>query len=319
VRHKKIRLANLSREEMEEYRYLYETADMSTPFHNINFLIALNNTRINLTLKFYVLWGEGKIIAMMPYFSHQKSLDLSMSSIPYGGYGGFLYKIENKEKITTYLNNKKFSTLLTLLNSYKDPFYNELSYLGKEKHSTWVINTAINYENIFQNLHPKTRNQIRKSNKSDVVIKDIESIQEVESVVNLYKKLVIKHTIKKPYSDKLFYELFLANQKDNNIQIKLAVFNNQTIAYSIFLKNKKQVFYWMNASDREHSKLNATNGILNSVLESSSRESGIKELNLGAVPYGNCGLNHFKKRWNASEQEYYSYSSSLYRLAKGLV
>jgi lipid II:glycine glycyltransferase (peptidoglycan interpeptide bridge formation enzyme) len=305
----------LSEIENKLYKNLYDTSSVSTPFHNMGFLEILKKTRKNLLLKFLILYKGNTIIAIMPYFLNRYTFDFSMSSLPYGCYGGFIYEDKYKEQIRVFLQENKFISLVSIINSYKDSIYNDLKYCKVKTYSTWVIDTKPSYEEIFKNLHSKTRNQIRKSIKSNVIIRNMETIEEVESVLRIYSQLVKKHKIKKSYSDQIFYELFFASLKDDNIIFKIAEYENKIISYSIFLYNKKQLFYWMNASDLSYSKLNATNGILNFMLEELSNNN-IEELNLGAIPYDNIGLHHFKSRWNAIEKTYYSYHSFMYDFIK---
>ena len=316
MQYKLVKKNILSKIEDKLYKNLYDTSSVSTPFHNMFFLRILKKTRKNLLLKFLLLYRDNTIIAIMPYFSNRYTFNFSMSSLPYGCYGGFLYEDKHKEEISLFLQQNKFISLVSIINSYKDSIYNDLKYCKVQKYSTWVIDTKPSYEEIFKSLHSKTRNQIRKSVKSNILIKNMETIEEVESVLRIYKQLVKKHKIRKPYSDQMFYELFFTSLKDNNIIFKIAEYKDEIIAYSIFLCNNKQLFYWMNASDLSYSKLNATNGILNLILQEASNDNTIEELNLGAVPYDNIGLHHFKNRWNAIEKTYYSYHSFVYYLIK---
>jgi lipid II:glycine glycyltransferase (peptidoglycan interpeptide bridge formation enzyme) len=315
-----MKLHNITLSKLDEdvYNNFFNTSKYSTPFHNLNFLKALEQTRKILVLKFLVLYKNNQIIGIMPYFSHKYFLNFSMNSLPHGCYGGFLYQSENKEEIFKYLEKNKFISLLSTINSYKDTIYNNFKYCKKTKYSTWIIDTKASYDDIFLNLHSKTRNQIRKALKSNIVIRDIQRIEDVDGVLKIYRQLIEKHKIKKPYSNQIFYELFSATLYDENIIFKVAEYENKIIAYSIFLRNKNDIFYWMNASNPAYSKLNGTNGILNEILVLASNSDEIEELNLGAVPYENTGLYHFKNRWNAIEKEYFCYDSFLYDFIKSI-
>jgi hypothetical protein len=316
IKYKLLTKKVLSKMEDEIYMNLYNTSLLSTPFHNLVFLRVLEKTRKSLLLKFLVLYRDNEIIAMMPYFSHKYLLSLSMNSLPHGCYGGFLYHPQHNKDIEKYLKNNKFISPLSIINSYEDSLYSNLKYFKKKKYSTWTIDMRFSYDNIFQNLHSKTRNQIRKALKSGIVIRDIKRIEEVNDVLKIYSQLIEKHKIKKPYTNEIFSKLFFSSLQDSNIIFKVAEYEGKIIAYSIFLRNKNHLFYWMNASDILYSKLNATNGILNTILLLATSDNNIEELNLGAVPYDNTGLHHFKNRWNAIEREYYSYHSLIYYFIK---
>jgi len=296
---------NLTLEEIDinSYKFLYNNSEYSTPFHSIEFLDSIQKSRKDLVLKFNILYLEDKILGIMPFFK-KKFFPFVVVSLPYGCYGGYLY-LKKDEYIFKESINKIFkSKIFFKINSYNNEIYKMIKNVRCTIQHTWVIETSDKYENIFQRLHSKTKNQIRKSVKEGIVVKNLLYEEELEQVISIYSQLIKKHNIKKPYNRALFESLYKYNISSDNILFKIAKKDDKVIAYSVFLKNNFQIFYWMNASHKDYTKFNGTNAILNDIIYYSTMNK-IEELNLGAIPLGNKGLEHFKKRWNATKKSYY--------------
>ena len=305
----------LSKVEKIKYLKLLDESEFSTNFHSLKFLQIIENIRPDLKLKFNIIYENSEIVAIMPFFQ-KKYFPLSLSSLPYGCYGGFLYKNKSKEKVVAFLKNYKYR-LFTVIASYNDDIYEGESLNGIE-YSTWIIKCNNSYNDFFTALHHKTRNQIRKAYKNGIVVKDIKTEEELNIVYDIYEDLILKHKIKKPYPKKLFIELFDASLNSDEIFFKLAVLEGKVTAYSIFLNNKRTIFYWLNASDPELNKFNGTNAILDTIVKY-AYSNKIIEINLGAVPYGNDGLHHFKSRWKAEEFKYKSFFSKIYKMKRKVI
>lgn len=293
------------------YIKLLKESDVSTPFHNLSFLLSLDKSMKNISLYFYIVEKNKNYIAVMPFFSY-KYIPFSMKSLVYGCYGGFIYLQENEKDLVLFFKKNRFSKLLTEVVSYYDnKFYEQMLYLSKKDLKTWILKIPDNHNDFFKSIHSKTRNQIRKAYKENVVVTKINSKKELEKVQLIYMQLVAKHNIQKPYSLKLFEELFKCSIETNDILFKVAKIEDDIIAFSIFIIGDKDLFYWINASDAKYLKYNGTNAILDSVINYAIKNN-IKELNMGAVPVGNDNLLHFKTRWGAIEKIYYSYSTDLF-------
>lgn len=302
----KIKSKRISNIDLELYNRLFLFSEASTPFHSLDFLNVLKKLRKDIILRFWVLADNHRTIAIMPYFTY-RFFPVKKKSLLYGCYGGFLYQKEDKELVSDFI--KKFSTQYKIVvqDYHNSNLYSHCPFALQ--HQTWVIDTRINYEEWWAKLHYKTRNQIRKAQSAESIVKDIETKEELKQVLDIYKQLVQKHTIAQPFKDSLFETLFAMSKKGKNIFFKLAKLEKKVIAFSIFLCNQTEVFYWINASDKAFQSYNGTNNILNTMLVHCTHNKDIKRLNMGAVPRGNASLLHFKKRWGAEPVNYYQYSS----------
>lgn len=298
--------------DIEYYNQFIKKCNNVTPFHNMEWLLIINEIRKDLNLKFFIIKENEKYIAIMPFFE-KYNMTFIMSSLPYSCYGGFAYNSINEKEIKIFLKeNNIFKNKITMIVSKDDLYCNLLSF--RETLYTYVINCNNNYDTVFSRFSTKTRNQVRKALKSDVEYKLAETDQEVNECIELYNLLIKKHNIKRPYNRNLFY--LLKKYNNTSINFWIAKYNGTVIAYSVFVSSSDAIFYWLSSFDNKFSKLNAPLGILSIIIQKACKDNKI--VNLGAVPYDNEGLKHFKKGLGAEEVGYGFYYSTGYAFIKKL-
>ncbi|EPJ45833.1 MAG: hypothetical protein OFPII_24810 [Osedax symbiont Rs1] len=284
---RQIKLNNLNEELYN--KFFYCTKD-SSPFLSLSWLKSITHSSYSYSLKFLEISQFDSVVGYLPYF--EKFYGLIKLCNVWGGYGGYV-SIKKLEL------NKVFCLCVFKQYKYKDNVLKSSLFLHKEKLSTWIkiINTP--YDITFSALHKKTKNQIRKANKSDLLYIDVKSITMVEECYSIYRMLVKKHNITTVLSIETFHSL----SKFDDVDFIASISKGKVIAYSVFLYSNTECFYWLNASNPNYSTLNATNGMLDKIIFKLSG-STINVLNFGAVPLDNTGLHHFKSRWGAIEREY---------------
>lgn len=271
------------------YNSLYESSYNVNPFLSLDWLIAISKSSFGYSLRFIEFYHDDEILGYYPFWERFYGI-VKVSNI-WGGYSGYVAKQSiNWKGVRGVIKQNNFNTQDLPMIS-----------LSKKDYVTWIKDIRPSYDDIMSSVHPKTRNQIRKSEKYNLYYKDINSKEEVIKCYDIYKKLIRKHDISKSLSIDTFFELI----NSNNIYFIGCFYQGEIIAYSVFLKHKEQSFYWLNASNDQYSKLNPTNGILNFFIKK-AKEIGIQSINFGAIPYGNRGLSHFKSRWGVEEYKYYS-------------
>lgn len=300
----------------EEYKKIFDYSDVSTPFHSLEWLeiMLLINKDSELKYKIITETQTAKVLAIMPFWG-LKNKPFRMFT-PLGGYTGFIYDINNKNTVLDFLKNHNFVKLFSHIIIFDDDIYDNFKYLIKNKtnYSTWIIDTTIDFDTFIAKINGKTRNQIKKAFKEEVEFKNIETKEELEECKNLYSFLVSKHNIKNPYSIFLFEKIYEYSLKNPNMFFKIAKYNDETIAYMICFKSRKQMFYWMTSSNPNFSKLNAQNGLLATFIELCCKDPDIKIFNMGGIQEGNESLLHYKISWASEEKKYYGYSSILKKL-----
>ena len=307
-----LRLGNICYSQIDSASYdaLFHSAENATPFHSRSWMNMVASARKDLEPKVLVVYDNDREIAYLPYFTivGRPAFWLFM---PYGAYSGFIYSSLNKTEISDFLMQKRFARLFTQVVIFEDTIYKELSYLHEvpEKYSTWILPTNRSYSDVFSDFPSKTKNQIRKAFKADVLYKKIDTERELEECKALYSILVEKHRILNPYILKLFEHIYKISLQQSNIVFNIATQNDRVIAYSVFLTSRTHVFYWLNASDPAMAALNATNGLLAQMIQYCCEQPDVRMINFGAVPSGNEGLLQFKKNWGTIEIKYGYYNS----------
>ena len=303
----KVDLKNL---DVKHYKEFIETCDNATPFHNIEWLIIINEIRDDLNLKFYFIKENNKTLAVMPVYE-KYNIKFIMSSLPYSCYGGFVYSSLYRNEIEKFLKDVGLFKFKIVSIFTRDNLYSGLLY-GSQKLYTYTVDCSDDYNTVFSKFSTKTRNQVRKANKSGIEYKLVDKDEEVKDCISLYKLLIKKHRIKSPYNNKLFY--LLKEYNGRNLYFYIAKYNGIVIAYSVFINSKNSVFYWLSAFDNKYSKFNAPLGILSTMIDKACEKK--QSLNLGAVPYGNDSLKHFKEGLGAEMVEYRQYYSAIFKVIK---
>ncbi len=299
------------------YQELLSKSQRATPFHSIDFLTLMYKSYPKNKLKFTVIYQGENIVAMMPCFLKRNN-PLRMKSSLLGCYGGFVYCEENRKEIIQHLSQNRIVQPFSSVISFSDDLLGATNKWHKDENSTWIMNTEGSYEELYKSIHYKTRNQIQKSIKSNVKTTDISTKGELEQVRTIYKNLIKKHNISKPFSDLFFDTAFEMSLTSRNLLFKIAKVEETVISFSFFVCSEKDMFYWINASAPEHLNLNGTNALLNDAIKICA-ESNIKTLNFGGVPASNKGLLHFKKRWNTYEHKYATYTNNFFHKLKHLI
>lgn len=313
----KYRHINYDELDQKKYLEMFNKAAVATPFHSLQWLDIMKDLRHDLELKFVLINDDtAQTIAYMPYFS-KENIPITMASSIVSGYGGFIYEECNKETIRKFINRKNFCKLISIINIYEDSLYAELDYLHLRLASTWILDCTKRYEEIFEGIASKARNQIRRAFKSDIIYTDISTDSQIQDCKNLYNQLVEKHSIEEPYPTLLFDKLFQASLEKQDIMFKVAIYKNKVISFCVFITAKRHMFYWLNASDKNYSSLNATNGLLANMIEWCSQNHDMEIFNFGAVPHENSGLMHFKTNWGAYEKKCNVFVTKVYSMIRG--
>lgn len=244
---------------------------------------------------------------------------------PYG-YGGPIIleinNIENKDELIEEFNKeleKKFESenIVSSFLRFHPLLKNELLLKNNFEIEYNRDTIAINLESeniIWDNIHSKCRNMIRKAEKNNIqiVIKDNPTDKEIEEFYNLYKETMIKNNATKYY---LFSKTFFINTfelLEKNIKLVNAVYENKIISSAIILEYGDYLHYHFSGSDSNFKKLAATNLLLYKVALY-GYENKIKYFHLGGGYLGNNdSLFKFKETFNKKEKYEFFIGKKIY-------
>lgn len=277
-----------------EYRALCSKGVNFTPFHSYDWLSCIDKANPKYKLKVLCVYDDGRLVAAIPFCDYIHAPFFMVSGI-YNTYGGFVYIEKYRDIINTQF--KPF----TCINSFNTPELKGSSNYYTSKNTTYLLDIDNTYDNIISSIHSKTRNQIKKSHKSDIKIEILGNNQKhLTQCMDLHKTLMAKHTVSKSFTSEFLLSIF--SHSTPYLRTYIAIHNDDVIAYATFLFSDSEIFYFMSSFNSEYAAMNPINGILDRVIHDFCNSS-FKHINFGSVPLGNTKLTHFKERWGAKSHE----------------
>ncbi len=220
-----------------------------------------------------------------------------------------------KKQLIKYLQSKSKASFIEL---WLPPIINAdpLKEMGFQvtPFYTSIVNLAKNEEQLWTNIHQKTRNQIRKAQKSGVQI-----IKDGSAYLAEYYAMV-KETLGSEGVSVLplrFYEKVLNVLEPKKMaRLFIAIHNGKAISGAIFLFHKDTVYYWHGASLREYLSVSPNNLIQWELIKLSRQEGYIKYDLLSIEPDRLPGIANFKMRFGGETKTYHrcSWKTPFYRL-----
>ena len=179
----------------------------------------------------------------------------------------------------------------------------------REVNSEWNYTHVLSLEEGFDYLwknkfNRKSRNAIRKAEKSEIEVLNENSLQNFREYYELYVKSSKRWGYKKPPHPLELYEN-MCKFGSPHVQLRLAVKDDNVIAGLVSLYYGKNVFYWISAYLQEYHVYRPTNLLLKDSVEQACDE-GYKYYNFGAS--GNLeGVRKFKESFGAERVELKKY------------
>jgi len=177
-------------------------------------------------------------------------------------------------------------------------FIIDKGYRNVRRYATFRVNLRIEMEELWRNLHKKTRNAIRKAMKRGVRLKEVKDTEELESYYRLYLQTQKRHGTP-PHNYILFERLHDAFGIKGKIRMLLAEYRGRPIAGVIMFHHDKTIFWWNNVTDIKHRSLNPTNLLLWNMIEWGV-QNGYHILDLGRTRKGTT-IYRFKSGWGGLE------------------
>lgn len=153
-------------------------------------------------------------------------------------------------------------------------------------------------ETIWENIHSKNRNMIRKAEKNGIEIKHGKGMDLMEKFMEIYNKTMDKDHAEAYYYFKLpFYES-IHNDLYDNYEMFYAEYEGKIIAMSIMIFANGRLNYHLSGSDIEYRNLAPSNLLLYKAALWGC-EQGMKTFHLGGgVGSGEDNLYKFKAAFN---------------------
>ena len=258
---------------------------------------------------YYIVVDDNEILAVYPMMLKKGKLGIVYNSLPfYGSHGGILSTSDN----ATNMLIKKINEISTLNdtasnmyvsnlfenNSNKDFIYNiEDSRIGQITPIEFNENIE---ENLMESFHYKTRNMIRKAQKSDIGVHidnnafdflEITHKENMEAIGGKAKSSKFFELIKKYFESNLDYDIYVANKDGIYISAMLVFYYNNVVEY--FTPVVKVEY-------RSFQPLSLL--IFQAMVDNSNKK--FKWWNWGGTWLSQDGVYRFKSRFGAIDKEY---------------
>ena len=255
----------------------------------------------------YLLYYESNgLKAIYVYMRRQTAIEGFFDSITPYGYGGVLFEGDTSE-----------TNLQSFWKSYMDEMAKEhivdnfvryhpvLKNAGLMKHVSNVIDLGktiamdlTSPEVIWENIHSKNRNMIRKAEKNGIVIEHGQGMDLFDKFIEIYNATMDKdHAEEYYYFKRPFYES-IHNDLRNNYELFYAKLEDKIIAMSIMIFANGRLNYHLSGSDIEYRNLAPSNLLLYKAALWGC-EKGMKTFHLGGgVGSGEDNLYKFKAAFN---------------------
>jgi lipid II:glycine glycyltransferase (peptidoglycan interpeptide bridge formation enzyme) len=216
------------------------------------------------------------------------------------------------KEIIKYCTNNSIAVLK--MHSFATPFGTEiLQELGFSVSKRWefLVDIDMSEDELWEKLHGKKRNLIRKGQKTNLVIKKAQQIDEFMHFRNLAvatwkRKIDSGITFPSPGNEK-YYQLLKDEIVDKNLgKLYLAYNGDEPVAGAFFAGYNKKVYYMLSSANEQGLKASAPDLLLWTSMTEYMKEGyevfnlgGLSEDELEGQPLEKSGLYHFKKRFSA--------------------
>lgn len=167
-----------------------------------------------------------------------------------------------------------------------------------ERTSTHALHVEKDYDRVFARYNATTRNQVRKTRRLAVQVRDARGPDEVAAYYEVHRLHALQHGgFGQLYPLELFVELTALT---GAVRLLVAEWEGRIIAGGLFFVDGCSVLYWHAASDRAYSHCFPAFAVLDHAIQWAC-ERGAAFVNFGGSG-GIDSLERFKEAWGASRE-----------------
>lgn len=301
----------LNHEWENKYEKFVYDHDASMLYHSLKYRDLLIEL-LNVEAHYIIAIVQDEIVGVLPLMIKNGMYGDVVNSLPfYGSNGGVLAKNdETFQFLIDYYNNnvvkKETTAAATIISNplLSNQDYSRVISNLKDFRIGQFTNIAFdsNYEeNLMSLFHYKTRNMIRKSVKSDIVISVDNLKLDFLYQVHLENMKVIGGKPKNESFFKIFPSIYKANQ---DYKIYVASIKKELIAGLLLFYHKNTVEYYTPVIKSEFRDKQPMSLLIFQAMKDAS-EQGYKFWNWGGTWETQEGVYRFKKRWGSFDEKYY--------------
>jgi FemAB-related protein (PEP-CTERM system-associated) len=237
-------------------------------------------------------------------------------SLPFCEYGGMILRSELAPEETEQTARSLLSASAELARNAKAEYVEvrepqsltenlqAAKYNQSQQYVTFRIDLTKGKEQLWKCLDKKTRNAVRKAEKSGLTLKTTEEAKQLKDYFGLYLQTQ-KRLGSPPHSYRLFQNLFETFSKSGKVSIRIGYYKQRPIAGVIVFMHNGRIFWWNNAADARYRRLDPTNLLLWNIIEWGA-EKDFHVMDMGRTRKDTT-IYHFKSGWGGNEVPIHDY------------
>ncbi|MBO7493970.1 MAG: GNAT family N-acetyltransferase [Bacteroidales bacterium] len=269
---------------------------------------------------FLLYYEESSLRAIYVYMRRLTDIEGVFDSITPYGYGGVLFEGDDSEENkasfwSEYMTTMEHEHIVdnfvryhpVLRNAWSMKSISNVIDLGKT-----IAMDLSSPEIIWENIHSKNRNMIRKAEKNGIVIEHGKGMNLFDKFIEIYNATMDKdHAEEYYYFKRPFYES-IHNDLSDNYEMFYAKLEEKIIAMSIMIFANGRMNYHLSGSDMQYRHLAPSNLLLYKAAQWGC-EQGFKTLHLGGgVGSGEDNLYKFKVAFNKKSDFQFSIGKQIF-------
>lgn len=222
-------------------------------------------------------------------------------SLPFADYGGPCADDEKTAKMLIAKAEEKAGELGADFMEIRAPheryfrMFEEQGFRKRDDYCTFVLD--ISSTQLWESIGKKTRNAVRKAEKSGVEVSDAESRADLKDFYTLYLKTMKR--IGSPPQPYKYFEKIWEYFYPELLKIRFADYMEKRVSGMMFFLYRDAVHYSYSCSLSEHLELRPNNLVLWSTIEWGA-ENNFKYFDFGRTR-PNSGVYLFKKAWGGKQ------------------
>jgi lipid II:glycine glycyltransferase (peptidoglycan interpeptide bridge formation enzyme) len=251
-------------------------------------------------------YEKERIKAIFPFIIVKSKIFKTRAiSLPFIEETGIMgeYTSQDIKEIIKICKEKKVDKIEIRTNKFHPQYeHQEKEFLKagliKNKNKYEMIAKLTNAEDMWKRFHKHTRNDIRKAEKNNVVVKPIEDTKEINEFYKLYFQNM-KH-FGTPQHSKLFFTNIYKYMNDNILGLNCYVDNKLIGSIIVFYEGKK-AYVAFNVSKESHRHLRPNDilywNAIKKLINKKIQYLNIGEVNIESKNTREKGLYKFKSKW----------------------
>ena len=318
----KIRIQDLCAKRENDYESFVLSFPSSLLYQSMSYRHLIEETIHGQSRYLIAVNEENQIVGALPAFmSDDKGLGRTLNSLPFFGSNGGVITGDNTGLVAKKLLNEfnriakeshcVSSTIITSpLDSSIAIYEEEYDHDFKDKRIGQITALPKYHENLEDNLlaiyHPKTRNAIRKAERSGFELHVQSNINYLQFIFTTHQDNMMEIGGKsKPW--KFFESLPKYFKEGGDYSLYIATLRGQAVSALLVFWYNKTAEYFTPATVKNYRSLQPASWLIYRAMRDAVRR-GMNYWNWGGTWLNQGGVYDFKKRWATVDYPYYYYT-----------